>query len=185
MFKTYITLTVSHFQNCATCWYLCVISTIIHLSHFPSLSLFSFLCFTPCLFSISDLRSHLVRDNLLNVCSDLVFRFHKKGTQENDEPSRVASQTWNLLHKDLLRAKWGNVTELKSRQVLDVRHSLSLCSSYYLVESRRMDVCLDTLWNLKFITPLYFCFVLFHLPSENFCCLFTLQSHVHFYHALL
>lgn len=94
-----------------------------------------------CLFSISDLRLHLARDNLLNVYSDLVFRFHKKGTQENDEPSRVASQTWNLLHMDLLLAKWGNVTELKSRQVLDVRHSLSLSLFFILFSGIQKNEC--------------------------------------------
>lgn len=54
---------------------------------------------------LSDPRTYLATDNLLNVCSDLVLNFHEKGTQENDEPSRVASQTWNLLHMDLLLAK--------------------------------------------------------------------------------
>lgn len=160
-----------------------------HFYHNSSLSLplsvpLLFPLFYPmCLFSFSDPRSHLVRNNVLTVCSDLVLRVHEKGTQENDEPSRVASQTWNLLHMDLLLAKWGNVTELKSRQVLDVRHALSLCSSHYLVESRRMDVCLDTVMKLKIYNAIVFLF--YDLPSENLCGLFTLQSHVHLYNAPL
>ena len=124
--KLYNSNTLSFSELCHFLIFMCHFYHNSSLSFSLSVPLLFPLFYPMCLFSISDLRLHLARDNLLNVYSDLVFRFHKKGTQENDEPSRVASQTWNLLHMDLLLAKWGNVTELKLRQVLDVRHSLSL-----------------------------------------------------------